>query len=183
VHRDNLQISFQRYRHRRCQKFSDEDITDDDDEDNTNKNVRSSTVNPESVNSSKWGEAVSKIKCTLKSLSTVLYLDFVRDVEDVAEFLKQDGAKVGKYTGKMSIEDQKQAKKKFLQGEIIVLVATESYELGVDNLNISQVIRIGCPHNLGGLLQELDRAGRKPNTVASGLLLFNEVLDDKRLGL
>jgi len=43
----------------------------------------------------------------------------------------------------MSTEDPKQAEKKFLQGEITVLVATESYELGVDNPNISQVIRIG----------------------------------------
>ena len=105
-----------------------------------------------SVNSSMWGEAVAKIKCALNSLSTVLYLDFVRDVEDVTEFLKQDGAKVRQYAGKMSIEDQKQTEKKFLQGEITVLVATESYELGVDNPNISQVIRIGCPCNLGVLL-------------------------------
>ena len=50
-----------------------------------------------------------------------------------------------------------------------MLVATESYELGVDNPNITQVIRIGCPRNLGVLLQELGRAGRKPNSTALGL--------------
>ena len=72
--------------------------------------------------------------------STVLYLDFIRDVEDDNEFLKQDGTKVGKYTGQMHIEDWKQAEKKFLQGKITVLVATESTELGVDNPNISQAI-------------------------------------------
>jgi len=114
--------------------------------------------------------------------STVLYLDFVRDVEDVTEFLKQDGAKIRQYAGKMSVEDQKQAEKKFLQGEITVLVATESYELGVDNPNISHVIWIGCPCNLGVLLQEVGHAGRKSDSVANGLLLFYECTDDKCLG-
>ena len=63
-----------------------------------------------------------------------------------------------------------------MQGKFSVLVATEVYELGVDNPNISQVIRIGCPHDLGVLMQEL---GRKPNSTAVGFLLFNEVQDDK----
>jgi len=53
----------------------------------------------------------------------------------------------------------------------------------VDNPNISQVIRIDCPHNLGVLLQELGRAGRKSGSVATGILYFNEVVDDNRLGL
>ena len=57
------------------------------------------------------------------------------------------------------------ADRKFLHGEISVLVVTESYELGVDNPNISQIIRIGCPRNLGVFLQEVGHAGRKPNTV------------------
>ena len=53
----------------------------------------------------------------------------------------------------------------------------------MDNPNITQVIRIGCPRNLGVLLQELGRAGRKPDSTAVGLLLFNEIQDDKRLGV
>ena len=70
-----------------------------------------------------------------------------------------------------------------MQGDVSVLVATESYELGVDNPNINEVIRIGCPCNIRVLLQELGRAGRKPGSVVTGALLFNEVIDDKRLGL
>ena len=55
--------------------------------------------------------------------------------------------------------------------------------MGVDNPNITQVIRIGCPRNLGVLLQELGRAGRKEQSSANRLLLVNEYIDDKRLGL
>ena len=70
----------------------------------------------------------------------------------------------------MNVNDCKLADKKFFQGDTSVLVATESFELGVDNLNTTQVIRIGCPRNLGILLQELGRAGRSPGSIAKGSL-------------
>ena len=49
----------------------------------------------------------------------------------------------------MTVDDRKQVDRKFLRGEISILFATESYESGVENPNVSQVIRIGCPRNLG----------------------------------
>ena len=90
----------------------------------------------------------------------MVYLDYVRDVDEVSELLKQCSFKVDKYTGKMSVEEQKLADQKFLVGDLSVLVATESFELGVDNPNINQVVQIGCPRNLGMLLQEVGRAKR-----------------------
>ena len=97
--------------------------------------------------------------------------------------MKQCSFKVGKYTGKMSVEERKLADQKFLVGDLAVLVATESIELGVDNPNINQVVRIGCPRNLGVLLQEVGRAGRQKDSTANELLLCNEYIDDKHLGL
>ena len=43
------------------------------------------------------------------------------------------------------------------------------------------IVRVGCPRNLGILLQEFGRAGRKEGMVANGLLLFNEYIDDKAI--
>ena len=63
----------------------------------------------------------------------------------MTDILCQGGCKVGKYTGQMSVDDRQQADRKFLAGDLTVLIAIESFELGVDNPNISQVIRIGCP--------------------------------------
>ena len=63
-----------------------------------------------------------------------------------------------------------------------MLVARESYELGVDNPNVDQVIRMGCTRNLGVFLQEVGCAGRKLDCMAQGMLLFNEYIDDKHLG-
>ena len=90
-------------------------------------------------------KTISAIEPVLDGHSTVVYLDFVKDVEEVADKLRLNGCKSGKYTGQMTVDDRKQVDRKFLCEEIGVLVATESYELGVDNPNVSQVIRIGCP--------------------------------------
>ena len=70
-----------------------------------------------------------------------------------------------------------------MTGELSALVASKSYELGVDNPNIYQVVRIGCPRNLSVLLQVIGRAGRQSDSIGNGLLLFNEAIDDKRFGL
>ena len=134
-----------------------------------------------------WGDTINKIKPMLDdpqpSQSTVIYLDFGKDVNKIPDALIQDGIKAGRHTGKMKPKDRQLADRKFLQGDTTVLVATEAFELGVDNPNITQVIRIGCLRNPGVLLQEVGRAGRKSNSIAKGVMYFNEVIDDKWLGL
>ena len=130
-----------------------------------------------------WEKTISAIVPVLDGHSKVVYMDFVKDVQEVADKLQLNGYKAGKYTGQMTLDDRKQVDRKFLRGEISILVATESYELEVDNPKVSQVFRIGCPRNLGVLLQEMGRTSRRPDAKANRILLFNEFIDDKRLGL
>lgn len=107
-------------------------------------------------------------------------MDFVGDVEQIADILQADKVTAAKYTGQMNLEDRTSMETKFLKGDIPVLVATESFELGVDNPKVKEVVWIDAPRNLGVLLQEFGSAGRKAGT---GELYFNEFVDDKRLGL
>ena len=83
---------------------------------------------------SMWGVAISNIEKLSEGHLTVVYLDFVKDVDEVTDILHQGGCKVGKYTGQMSINDRQQADRKFLAGDLKVLIAIESFEVGVDNL-------------------------------------------------
>ena len=154
------------------------DIDDDDDEEENSEDLIYM-----GTTSSIWQSTVNQIRAIVEGQSSMVYLDFVKDVDEVSELLKQCSFKVGKYTEKMSVEEQKLADQKFLVGDLAVLVATESFELGVDNPNINQVVRIGCPRNPGVLLQEVGHAGRQKNSTANGLLLCNEYIDDKRIGL
>ena len=185
IHRQNLQLRMQRYRRRKQHNLEEGVVLVDDDSDKENESdstISAGIDSTFSAGTSMWVDSINKIKPLFEDHSTVLYLDFVKDAEEVTNILSQGNAKVGKYTGQMTVDDQKVADKRFLHGETSILVATESFELGVDNPNISQVIRIGCPRNLGVFLQEVGRAGRKPDSVAQGFLLFNEYIDDKRLG-
>ena len=92
-----------------------------------------------------WDVVVAKVEKLLEGHSTMCYLDFVKDVNEGIDILQNDGIKVGKYIGDMKIDEKKNVDHELLQGSISVLVATEAYELGVDNPNINQIIRFGCP--------------------------------------
>ena len=76
-----------------------------------------------------WEDSINKIESMLKNHSTVLHLDFAKDVEEITDILRQKSIKAGRYIGQVSVSDQKQVHKMFQLGETSVLIATESYEL------------------------------------------------------
>jgi len=75
------------------------------------------------------------------------------------------------YTGQMTVDDRKQ---KVFQGRNNH--SSESYELGVDNPNVSQLVA-------QGILAYYFKKDRRPGAKADGILLLNEYIDDKKLGL
>ena len=155
VHRKNLVLKLKRYK--RQKQF----VNDMDAETNITDDVETDTSDVLSNESSSWRRTAQEITEITDSEVTVVYLDFVRDVEQMTDLLNRNNVSAIKYTGQMALEDRVSAENRFLKGDASVLVATESFELGVDNPRITQVVRIGCPRNLGVLLQEFGRAGRK----------------------
>ena len=177
VHRKNLMLHLRRYKRQKPLALDDDaeiDSVDDAERDNSDSL---------SIESSSWSRTAQDIVEVLDSNVTVVYLDFVSDVEQMTELLKKNKTTALKYTGNVRFEERVSVEERLLKGDASVLVATESYELGVDNPRNTQVIRIGCPRNLGVLLQEFGHAGRKDGMVANAFLYFNECVDDKRLGL
>ena len=82
----------------------------------------------------------------MKDQSTVLYLDFVKDVDDVTDIKK--GKQI--YWADENWHTSRDCEA-ILQGRFSMLVATKAYELGVDIPYITQVVQIGCPCNVGVL--------------------------------
>lgn len=72
----------------------------------------------------------------------------------------------------MTVNDRCESKSAFLEGHTSILVATESFELGVNIPNIAEVIRVGAPRSLVVLLQEFGRAGRKADVIVANAYLF-----------
>ena len=180
VHQKNLVLKLKRYR--RQKQFVNDMDAETDAVDGVD-DVETDNGDALSTETSSWTRTAQEITDIVDSEVTVVYLDFVRDVEQMTNFLSKNTVNVMKYTGQMALEDRVLAENRLLKGDTSVLVATESFELGVDNPRITQIVRIGCPRNLGVLLQELGRAGRKEGMLANAFLYFNELVDDKRLGL
>ena len=86
VYRSNLKLELQRYK--RCKQHTYDVNCSDDDDDQSNDDIIciGST-------SSMWQDTVTKIKPSIEDRGSVVYLDFVKDVEEVSELLKQAGFK------------------------------------------------------------------------------------------
>ena len=165
VHRKNLVLKLKRYK--RQKQF----VNDMDAETDTVDDVETDNGDALSTEISSWTRTAQEITDIVDSEVIVVYLDFVRDVEQMTNLLSKNNVNVMKYAGQMALEDRVLAENR-LKGKTSVLVATESFELGVDNPRITQIVRIGCPRNLGVLLQEFGRAGRKEGMLANAFSLF-----------
>ena len=78
---------------------------------------------------SSWLRTALSIAGVAESQVTVVYLDFVRDIEQMTDLLKNNGIKALKYTGQMALPDKMLTERKFLKGDdVSVLVATEAFE-------------------------------------------------------
>ena len=51
-------------------------------------------------------------------------------------------------------------------GNLRLLCATSSMELGIDVGEIDQVLQVGCPRTVSGTMQRLGRAGHNPGRVS-----------------
>ena len=51
----------------------------------------------------------------IENQSTIIYLDLVKDVVEVADTLTEDSIKVGRYTGQMNVNDCRLADKNYFK--------------------------------------------------------------------
>ena len=101
VYRDSLELNLLRYK--RCKLSSIEiEILDEesDDEENISQLTTTSTT--------MWEKTISASESVVDTHLTVVYMDCVKDVEEVADKLRLNGCRVGKYTGQMTVDDRKQ---------------------------------------------------------------------------
>jgi ATP-dependent DNA helicase RecQ len=64
------------------------------------------------------------------------------------------------YHGGMNKKDKIRSHEKFIKGEVIVIVATISFGMGIDKSDIRHIVNYGVPSNIESYYQEIGRAGR-----------------------
>jgi ATP-dependent Lhr-like helicase len=118
-----------------------------------------------------WDELYKKIaELTLQHRSTLVFVNTRRLAERVSHALGEilgDDA-VAAHHGSLSRKLRLNAERRLKAGEIKVLVATASLELGIDIGAIDLVCVIGSPRSIAVALQRIGRAGHWRGAVPKG---------------
>src|ERR1035437_6405677 len=127
-----------------------------------------------------WGEIYDRIaELALQHRSTLVFVNTRRLAERVALHL---GERIGEelvaaHHGSLARKLRLHAERKLKNGEIRLLVATASLELGIDIGNIDLVCQINSPRAIAVALQRVGRAGHWRGAVPKGRL-FATTRDD-----
>ncbi|MEQ9825800.1 MAG: RecQ family ATP-dependent DNA helicase [Puniceicoccaceae bacterium] len=110
--------------------------------------------------------------------NAIIYCATRKSVEEVAEWLNDDGIEHVTYHGGLSDADRTEAQERFIQKQCHIAVATNAFGMGIDRDDIRLVCHYEMPGSVEAYYQEAGRAGRdgKPGHCE---LLFNYA--DKRV--
>ena len=99
------------------------------------------------------------IDCTFNE-PTIIYTQTRKLAEELCNNICNKGISSAYYHAGMKIEEKQKSHERFLKGEIMVIVATISFGMGIDKSDIRHVINYGIPTDIETYYQEIGRAGR-----------------------
>jgi len=124
-----------------------------------------------------WGEIYSRIETlALAHSTTLIFVNTRRLAERVARHLGERLAEslgegqVTAHHGSLAKEHRLDAEQRLKNGQLKILVATASLELGIDIGDIDLVIQLGTPGSIAALVQRVGRAGHQVGGVSKGRL-------------
>ncbi len=102
------------------------------------------------------------------SRSVIAFVEGRRYAEKLAYFVNLLGGEgfARVHHGSLSKEQRIQTELALRNGQLRLLCATSSMELGIDVGEIDQVLQVGCPRTVSGTMQRLGRAGHNPGRVS-----------------
>jgi ATP-dependent Lhr-like helicase len=120
-----------------------------------------------------WGTVYDRIVQLTESHRTVLIFSNTRRLaeriaHDLGERMGKD--KVCAHHGSMSKALRLQAEERLKSGQLRIMVATASLELGIDIGSVDLVAQIGSPRSIAVCLQRIGRAGHFKGGIAKGIL-------------
>jgi ATP-dependent Lhr-like helicase len=127
-----------------------------------------------------WGEIYDRIaELALQHRSTLVFVNTRRLAERVALHLGEriGGDMVAAHHGSLARKLRLNAERKLKNGEIRMLVATASLELGIDIGTVDLVCQINSPRSIAVALQRVGRAGHWRGAISKGRL-FATTRDD-----
>ena len=100
----------------------------------------------------------------------IVYCASRRKTEEIAEFLQLAGWQADFFHAGLSPERKKDTQRRFIDGELRVITATNAFGMGIDKPDVRLVIHADIPGSLENYLQEAGRAGRDQQAARCVLL-------------
>ncbi len=119
-----------------------------------------------------WAEIYDRITAQVKAhRTTLVFVNTRRLVERVAHQLtaRLGEGKVGAHHGSLSRKNRLEVEERLKSGDLAVVVATASLELGIDIGHVDLVCHIGSPRTLATLLQRVGRSGHWLGATPKGV--------------
>jgi ATP-dependent helicase Lhr and Lhr-like helicase len=127
-----------------------------------------------------WGEYYDRLaELAQAHRTTLVFVNTRKLAERAARHLSErlgDGL-VATHHGSLSKESRLDAETRLKAGQLRVLVATASLELGIDIGSVDLVCQIGSPHTMAALIQRVGRSGHRVGGLPKGRV-FPESRDD-----
>ncbi len=95
-----------------------------------------------------------------QGVSGIVYAATRDSVDKWHELLKSQGFLVGKYHAGLSDNERRKAQEAFLKDDILIMVATIAFGMGVHKPDVRLIIHMDLPKSFEGYYQEIGRAGR-----------------------
>ena len=121
-----------------------------------------------------WDEIYRRLEYFANTHNTVLIFVNTRRLaervaKNVAERInKDDEQNVMAHHGSMAKENRLEAEQRLKRGDLKVLVATASLELGIDIGDIDLVVQLGSPRSIAAFLQRVGRSGHAIGATPKG---------------
>ena len=120
-----------------------------------------------------WADIYDRIVTHVRShRTTIVFVNTRRLVERVAHQLEErlGTGRVAAHHGSMARRIRLEAEARLKSGEVPVVVATASLELGIDVGSVDLVCHVGAPRALATLIQRVGRSGHALGAVPTGIV-------------